>query len=218
LWEAHVADDDLLGTYSLHRAFQRSQIADWIEDLAGMGNLLASLATEIEYETARSGRANNARAAEVLPPARIRKADSRLHGLRGDQEAFKARLCACGPLARDTYSRTTDSRFSIAALDIIGLENLGGFFRRLAARMRGWDRRFSGGPRAAGRDGQSGRLPDIAAAELVAACRKSGRPLRAVAQAAIDLGIERPRRRAGDDDAALLAERWRKVAARQRTK
>ncbi len=207
-----------LGEYVLHRAFERAKVQEWCEALGDAGTVLAELAVELEHEAARQGTANNARAGDILPIGRIRVADLRLRGLRGDQATFEARRIACGPLARETYERATAPHFTVASLGLGSLETLGGFFRRQAARMRGWDERFTRGSRRAARAGRSGRLPDVAAAQLVSACRAEGRSLRAVAREAIDLGIEKPRARPGDDGAALLADRWRKAAAARRKK
>lgn len=225
--------DDLIGEYLLRRAFEHAKIKEWSEDLADAGELLAVLSTEMEYEAAASGRANNAAATALLSQARVRKADYRLHALRGSAAVWGARQLACGPLHRDTFVRATDSLFTVGGLDIAGLENLGGFFRRLAARMRGWDRRFAGGVRTTSRASARGRLPDVAALRIWNRCQELGvDPVTVAAHMIAKLvpyGLEKvptlsdgSRNRRGPEEstdlvaARALVERWRKVASRGR--
>ena len=206
---------DYLCEYVLHRAFQRARICEWADDLRDAARSVHTLAEELEYSAAMVGRANNAKAGDLLAAPRIRAVGFRLRELCGDRETHEARLLACGPLARPTYVAISASGFDVGALDLRSLEALGGFLRRTAARMRGWNMRFTGGLSAASRTGRTGRLPDVAAVRLVGACRSKGVSLREAARAAISLGIEQPRGGDGADPVALLADRWRQAARRK---
>lgn len=206
-----MAVDDDLGEYILHRAFQRAGIDAWVEDLAAAGRLLLDLANELDHQ-GHLQRRLFATAGDLLPHPRILAADFRLHELRGVAGTYEARLIACGPLGRGAFERFSDPAFTVAILKVEEIERVASFLRGIAARMAAWNLRFTGGKRKEARAGARGRLPDVAAARIVQASRQRGLPLKKMAQAAIEIGIETLPARDGDDPAAKLADRWRKAA------
>lgn len=200
---------DVVGEYLLRRILERADLAPWLQAMAEAAACLGEVSAETAYRE-RLARKHPATAGDVVDPKLVRLANHRLHELRGDEHTRDARaLVSRWVMWREQFLCWTDPAFTVAAYTGAALHALAGSVRDALGMIRALDELVNGRREVGG-----GRPRDATALRLVERCRSAGIPLAEAARAVIQSGIEAPRGDDGADPAALLADRWRKVASR----
>jgi hypothetical protein len=205
---------DALASFGVHRAFERARLGEWAADLRGIADVAHDLGKEL-HRLIREGAPPEATAGELLASAELAGVDRRLRALAADTAVHTARREGVDPFPawRSVYAWACSPGPKAGPLNADGLDELGDLLRRLAELVRGFDR-LTTMRRVQARAGGGGRLPDIAAAGLVAWGDQHGVGDRELARDLVAAGLEH---REGDADGTVptlaLAERLRKARA-----